>query len=183
MFQQAEVAVGGTNEDRHLVEPHARPCFSKHPARHFNAFASLAGRGKELDGPVELAYWRMTLSVEEESTDIRQVVERIRAFRFQHRCAHRREMLNRVAIPRRHSREDNRGAGCQRLDELSLRGMIQRDVEQHDPVVGLATVCPLRASKHCRGCAKEASSIDRPRVGEAGVEAFEQSRQVRTRQR
>ena len=183
MFEQTEVAVGGTNEDRHLVEQHARPCFSKHPARHFNAFASLARRGKELDGPVELAQWRMALGVEEKSTDTRQVVERIRAFRFENHSAHRREMPNRVAIPRRHSREDTRGAGCQGLDELSLRSMIQRDVEQHDPVVGLATVCRLRAAKHCRGCAKEASSIDRPRVGEAGVEAFEQSRQVRTRQR
>ena len=88
MFEQAEVAVGGTNEDRHLVEQHARPCFSKHPARHFNAFATLARRRKELDGPVELAHRRMTLGVEEESTDTRQVVERIRAFRFQNHSAH-----------------------------------------------------------------------------------------------
>ena len=183
MFEQAEIAMSGTNEDRHLVEPHAQTCFSKHPARHLDAFASLARRRKEFDGPVELAYWRLALGVEEESTDTSQVIERIRASRFYNRSAHRREMPNRVAISIRHSREHNRGAGCQRLDELSLRGMVQRDVEQHDPVVGLTAVWPLRASKHCRSRAKEASPINRTRVGEAGIEAFEQNRQVRARQR
>jgi hypothetical protein len=125
MFEQAKVAMWGANEDRHLVEPHTCPCFSKHPARHFNAFAPLTRRGKELDGSIELTHWRLALGVEEESADACQVAHGIRWPCFHNHSAHRREMLHRVTIPLRHGREHHRGAGRERLDELSLRSVVQ----------------------------------------------------------
>ena len=140
MFEQAEVTLGRTDQDRHLVETDASPGLSEHTTQHLDALTSLARRRKELDGPIEISLWWLLVGTKEKLPEEGQPsfapFTFLKGVQPLHRSTHRRQMLHRMAVAMGHGRKYRGRAGDQRGHQFLLSGVIKRHVQQHDHVRG-----------------------------------------------
>src|SRR5262245_15689425 len=125
VFEQTKVAMGGSDENRHLVETHATTCLGQHPPRDLDRLTRFAGCREDAQRPVEYTLRRQRISRKQEPAEGRQVIDARRLATLDD-TANAFEKLESFTIPVWNCRECRRCGADQGADQLTLSGMIHR---------------------------------------------------------